>query len=410
LFLVIVVSPVSGSYPAHNQPTKRPLPCSFGPVLKLSYYLAFSFKKAGIILTLRSISVFQYKNYSDARFDFSERVIGICGPNGIGKTNLLDAVYNLCFTKSYFNRSDSQNVQHQKNGFRIDGSFSRNGQQLQVVSVLRETGKKEFSADGSTYDRLADHIGLLPAVIIVPDDALLITGGSEERRRFMDTIFSQLDPEYLRSLMFYNRVMQQRNAYLKSLEDRRLVNDTLLNTYDQQLALHGQIVFGKRRAYLQELLPLTLRLYAMIAGTDEPIGMIYESQLNDSEMPAILHQNREKDIISQRTTGGIHRDDLSFQLAGRTFKPEASQGQRKSLLFALKLAEFDMLKNHKGFAPILLLDDVFEKLDETRVQNLLRWVCKDNPGQIFITDTHPSRFIENINRLGIKYQLVEVSE
>ncbi|RYG35085.1 MAG: DNA replication and repair protein RecF [Chitinophagaceae bacterium] len=360
------------------------------------------------MLTLRSISVFQYKNYSNARFEFHERVIGICGPNGTGKTNLVDAIYNLCFTKSYFNRSDSQNVQHQKTGFRIDGNFERLGQPMQVVSVLRETGKKEFSADGRLYDRLADHIGLLPAVIIAPDDAQLITGGSEERRRYMDTLFSQLDQEYLRALILYNRVMQQRNAYLKSLEDRRLTDETLLNTYDSQLAAQGQVVFLKRQEYLGELLPLALQFYQLIAGSMESVDVRYESMLLDSDTEMLLLRSREKDILAQRTTAGIHRDDLQLLLADRPFKPEASQGQRKSLLFALKLAEFDMLKKHKGFSPLLLLDDVFEKLDENRVRNLLSWVCKDNPGQIFITDTHPARFIENINALGIKYQLVEV--
>jgi len=365
-------------------------------------------KKIRIIFNLRSISVFQFKNYSSSQFVFKERIIGICGRNGIGKTNLLDAIYNLCFTKSYFNRSDTQNVQHEKNGFRLEGEFFKNNQQVKVVSILRETGKKEFITDGQSYDRLARHIGLLPAVIIVPDDVLLITGGSEERRRFLDTLFSQLDPEYLQHLISYNKVLQQRNGYLKSLDDRRSLNPELLDAYDHQLVQHGNFVFERRRELLSELIPRVHSFYNLIAGKDEEVSAGYESQLLNTPFQELLIQSREKDLLLQRTTTGAHKDDLNFSIASRVFKSEASQGQRKSLLFALKLAEFETLRIHKGFAPILLLDDVFEKLDEQRIRNLLEWVCRDSSGQIFITDTHKERFKENINYLGIKYQLLDI--
>jgi DNA replication and repair protein RecF len=284
----------------------------------------------------------------------------------------------------------------------------KNSQPVNVTSVLRENGKKEFQVDGQGYDRYAQHIGLLPAVIIVPDDVQIITGGSEERRRFLDTLFSQLDPLYLQELISYNKVLQQRNGYLKSLEDRRQVNHQLLDAYDQQLAKHGLNIFEKRKLFLAELLPLVHRFYTRIAGTGEQPGLVYESQLSVEPYAAALAKSRERDILSLRTNTGPHKDDLVFSLLDRAFKSEGSQGQRKSLLFALKLAEFETLKLHKGFAPILLLDDVFEKLDATRIQNLLTWVCLNNQGQIFITDTHPERFRENVNILGIKYQLLDI--
>ncbi|RYF93027.1 MAG: DNA replication and repair protein RecF, partial [Chitinophagaceae bacterium] len=323
------------------------------------------------MLSLRSISVFQFKNYQSSRFSFDQRVIGICGPNGTGKTNLVDAIYSLCFTKSYFSRSDQQNVKHGEQGFRVEGEFDLNGRPVKVASVLRETGKKEFSTDGQVYERISKHIGMLPAVIIAPDDADLITGGSEERRRYLDTLFSQLDPLYLQELMAWNRVTAQRNVYLKSCTDRRSVNHALLDTYDLQLAKHGSFVYRKRQEFILTLLPFVARFYSEIAGKDEEVSATYESQLHNSTFEQLLSDNREKDIMLQRTSCGIHKDDLALSLGGRPFKTEASQGQRKSLLFALKLAEFEILKQHKGFAPILLLDDVFEKLDETRIRNLL---------------------------------------
>jgi len=369
--------------------------------------LHYHHQKVWIIFSLRSISIYQFKNYSNSSFEFNERIVGICGKNGIGKTNLIDAIYNLCFTRSYFNRSDIQNVQHQKNGFRIEGEFEKNSQLNTVVSVLRENGKKEFSVDGQAYDRFARHIGLLPAVIIVPDDVVLISGASDERRRFMDTLFCQLDAGYMQHLIAYNKVLLQRNSYLKSFPDKR-PDQELIDTYDEQLVQHGSAIHDSRQRMLEQMIPMINNFYEMIAGKDENISPGYESQLSNNRFSELLLRNRERDIFLQRTTTGIHRDDLIFTIDSRSFKTEASQGQRKSLLFALKLAEFETLRLQKGFAPILLLDDVFEKLDEDRIRNLLEWVCRQNSGQIFITDTHADRFRENVEHLGIKYQLLDI--
>jgi DNA replication and repair protein RecF len=362
------------------------------------------------LLTLNNISLTQFKNYSTRSFPFTERIVGICGQNGVGKTNLLDAIYYCCFTKSYFTRSDSQNILHNTNGFRIEGHFTLQGDPLKVVCILRETGRKEFSANDEPYEKLATHIGRLPCVIIAPDDVQIITGGSEERRRMLDALHCQLDPGYLQHLMDYNKVLQQRNGFLKSAADKRITDYKLLDVYDEQLCRYGAYVYNKRNEFLQSFLPLVASFYTQIAGQTEQLALSYESQLHDCSFPELLQRTRQKDIIVQRTSGGIHRDDINCQLNNQPFKALASQGQRKSLLFAMKLAEFDTLKQAKQFPPLLLLDDVFEKLDADRMHNLLDYVCVKNSGQVFITDTHPDRIRLHFDNLGLKYQLVSLEK
>ena len=359
------------------------------------------------LLQLRSISLVQFKNYVQRRFQFTGRVVGICGANGVGKTNLLDAIYYLCFTKSYFGRTDSQNVHSGMAGFRISGDINLDGESLEAVCIVRETGRKEFLVNHEPYDRFARHVGRFPCVIIAPDDVAIITEGSEARRRFIDAILSQLDPEYLQRLINYNKVMQQRNSCLKSMADNRISDLSLLDVYDRQLLPDGEYIYRKRKAFLEQCLLLVKDFYARIAGTSESVGIVYESQLHHNSFPALLAGLRDRDMALQRTNGGIHKDDLLILLNGQPFKTIASQGQRKSLLFALKLAEFELLRSSKGFAPLLLLDDVFEKLDEGRMHNLLDQVCVRNDGQIFITDTHRARIADHFSRLGIEYQLID---
>ena len=382
------------------------------------------------LLFLREISLLQFKNYTQASFRFNERIIGICGSNGIGKTNLLDAIYYLCFTKSYFTRQDQLSVHKGFVGFRIEGRFDHvrktgsdknlsrfpeksnvyesEGRPLEVVCILRETGKKELLSGGEPYERFSQHIGRLPCVIIAPDDVQIITGGSEERRRFLDALLSQLDPVYLQSLIEYNRVLQQRNGYLKSLTDNRIQDKSLLEVYDSQLIRPGTYVFEKRNTFLQDLLPLVEQFYQQIAGAAEPLAFSYERQLLDAPFAALLHSYREKDRYLQRTNAGIHKDDIDISYGAQPFKSIASQGQRKSLLFALKLAEYEMLKQYKGFPPLLLLDDVFEKLDARRMHNLLDKVCLQNDGQIFITDTHGERIRLELEKLNIPSQIISL--
>jgi DNA replication and repair protein RecF len=360
------------------------------------------------LFLLKDISLVQFKNYSQDTFQFRERIVGICGNNGVGKTNLLDAIYYLCFTRSYFTRTDQANVHHGSSGFRIEGHFEKKGSPEQVLCIFRENGKKEFSTGGEEYEKFSLHIGRFPCVIIAPDDVQIITGGSEERRRYLDALLSQLDPVYLQSLIEYNKILQQRNGFLRSLTDRRMPDPALLDVYDAQLARPGAWLFEQRLSFLHRLLPLVKHYYTEIAGAGEPVDLIYESQLMQQSFPDLLRGSREKDLLLQRTGGGIHKDDIDLLFSGQPFKTIASQGQRKSLLFALKLAEYETLRQAKGFPPLLLLDDVFEKLDEGRMGNLLDKVCIQGRGQIFITDTHPDRIRQELDKLDIPCQIIQL--
>ncbi|HXD76504.1 MAG TPA: DNA replication and repair protein RecF [Puia sp.] len=358
------------------------------------------------MLRIKDISIVQFRNYSRAGFRFSERIVGICGRNGVGKTNLLDALYYLCFTRSYFSRSDQVNVQTGQAGFRLEGHFSVGGKEADIVCVLRENGKKEFQVDGEAYEKLSHHIGRFPCVIIAPDDIQIVTGASEERRRFLDALLSQLDPGYLQALIEYNRVLLQRNSFLKSLAEGKVTDRSLLEVYDAQLVRPGMRIFEERRRFLQDFLPLAGKYYSQIAGAEEAISLSYESQLHFGPFPQLLAQRLDRDLFLQRTGSGPHRDDIGLLFAGLPFKTMASQGQRKSLLFALRLAEYDTLRRAKGYAPLLLLDDVFEKLDEFRMRNLLDRVASQGEGQIFITDTHAGRIREQLESLSVPFQII----
>ncbi len=365
---------------------------------------------ASNLLQLESISVYQFKNYLNAQWAFQDRIIAISGRNGIGKTNLLDAIYFLCFTKSYFQRSDANLVLHGAQGLRMAGRFNRDGQTIEVSGVIRETGKKTFSINGQPYDRLSDHIGQFPAVFIAPDDVQIILDGSEERRRFLDALLSQVDPVYLQELMKYNKLLQQRNSLLKQQLESGRQQPELLEILDQQLVQPAQYVFEKRSLYCSQLLAQATERYGAIAGNRYPLDLKYESPLQSGSMADLLYANRLRDQASGRTLAGIHRDDITMALGDQPFRQTASQGQRKSLLFSLKLAEFQLLKEKKGFAPLLLLDDVFEKLDAERMHNLLQEVCLANNGQVFVTDTHPERLKESFDRLEMGFQEIRCME
>lgn len=360
------------------------------------------------MLRIQSISLTQFKNYTNRSFDFNEKIIGICGNNGVGKTNLLDAIHYLCFTKSYFTRLDYVNVQQGRQGFRIDGELEVSGKTEKAICIFRETGKKEFSIDEVPYERFADHIGRYPCVIIAPDDIQIISGGSEERRRLLDALLSQLDSGYLQHLITYNRVLQQRNSVLKNFTETGLKDFALLDVLDEQLIKPGEYISEKRKEFLIAFLPDVKKLYMEIARQYENVELLYQSELLQLSFIELMNFNRAKDLSAFRTTGGIHRDDLIFNLDNQPFKNLASQGQRKSLLFALKLAEMDTLKQSKGFSPILLLDDVFEKLDEERIANLLQRVCVQNEGQVFITDTNEERLRKHLDTLTINYKLIQL--
>lgn len=360
------------------------------------------------MLCIDSISLVHFKNYNENVFHFSERIIGICGRNGAGKTNLLDAIHYLCFTKSYFTRSDLNSARQGQNGFRIEGNFILQNKKEKAVCILRETGKKEFFVDDISYEKFSQHIGHYPCVVIAPDDAQLIIGGSEERRKFLDSLLSQLDAAYLTNLITYNKILQQRNSLLRFFSETGKKDFTLLDTLDKQLIIPGEIIFNKRKEFLISFLPIVKNLYHEISKQEEDIAFLYESELLNASLTELLHLNRQKDCLAQRSTCGIHRDDIDMRLSQQLFRIIASQGQRKSLLFALKLAELEVLKKEKGFSPLLLLDDVFEKLDEERIANLLQKVCVENDGQVFITDTNEERLRQHLHDLSVKYQLINL--
>jgi DNA replication and repair protein RecF len=299
-------------------------------------------------------------------------------------------------------------VQEGKDGFRLEGSFVLQDKKERTVCIFRETGKKEFAVNGRTYDKFSHHIGHYPCVVIAPDDAVLITGGSEERRKFIDSLLSQVDPDYLRCLITYIKVLQQRNSLLRSFAEVGIGDGPLLDVLDEQLVKPGEYIFTKRKEFFISFLPQAKHLYGEIATQPEDLLLIYESQLMQNSFAELLQATRQKDCAVQRTTAGIHRDDLDITMGNQLFRTIASQGQRKSLLFALKLAEMEVLKKEKGFAPLLLLDDVFEKLDESRISNLLKKVCIENEGQVFITDTNEKRLRQHLDESALSYQLIEL--
>lgn len=361
------------------------------------------------MLSVQNISLLQFKNYENSSFIFTENIVGICGKNGKGKTNLLDAIYLACFSKSYFSKSDSANVFKGLSGMRIEANFIKEGEPEKIVCILRENNKKELQRNGEEYKRFSQHIGLLPAVMIAPDDLELITGSSETRRKFIDTLLSQSDKHYLEHLIAYNKTLLQRNSFLKAASERGFVDEELLQVFNKQLLTPANYIFKKRASFLNGFLPMVITGYQAISGMSEPVSLSYYSPLQQDGFDKLLQAFQPKDLMLQRTTTGIHKDDLDITFNGEPFKNMASQGQRKSLLFALKLAEFDYLAAVKGFAPLLFLDDVFEKLDSERIKNLLFQVCRKNDGQVFITDTHKERLEAAFSSLDIQYQLVELT-
>lgn len=358
------------------------------------------------MLFLKELILTQFRNYALQSFGFSERVVGIHGANGSGKTNLLDAIHYLCFTKSYFFRADSLNAHYGMQGFRLEAALDKDSLPFHIVCILRENNKKEIVVNEESYKRFSSHIGRFPCVMIAPDDVELITGSSEERRRFIDTILSQLNADYLQQLIEYNKILQQRNSLLKAAAEHNRLDSDLLAILDEQLGVKGDKIYTWRNGFMQEFLPVVQEEYNRIAGKDDEVNIRYNSQLHRSSMQVLLRENRQRDLYLQRTGAGIHKDDLEMVMHDQPFKSFASQGQRKSLLFALRLAEFAIIRRHKGFSPLLLLDDVFEKLDAERMHNLLYNVCVQQEAQVFITDTHKERLLEAFDKLGVAHQMV----
>lgn len=354
---------------------------------------------------LKQLSLVNFKNYLEFEATFSEKINCFVGNNGVGKTNLLDAIYYLSFCKSYTHSLDSQNIRHQEGFFVIQGIFNRLGEESEVYCGLKRNQKKIFKKNKREYERLSEHIGQFPLVMISPNDSELINGISDLRRKFLDGIISQYDKVYLDKLLSYNQVLKQRNALLKQFHENRSFDSETLDILDEQLALYGKSILNIRLDFLKAFIPLFNSYYNHLSGSKELVALDYQNSLGDKDFKTALMTSLSRDRALQYTTVGPHKDDLDFTLHGFSLKKYASQGQQKSYLLALKLAQFEFIKDQKNTKPLLLLDDVYDKLDEERFTKLLEMVSGDKFGQVFITDTHPERMNELLNQKKIEHKI-----
>lgn len=344
---------------------------------------------------LESISLFNYKNFSDASFEFDSKINCFVGKNGIGKTNVLDAIYHLAYGKSYFNPLAIQNIKHDEDFFVIDGKFLIKERNEQIVCSLKRNQKKILKRNGKLYEKFSDHVGLIPLVIISPADRDLIVEGSETRRKFIDTVISQSDSSYLQHLIQYQKIIQQRNALLKYFALNHVFENDTLSIYNEQLNQLGHLIFEKRKEFLRLFTSIFNKHHQIITGDNESVQLVYESQLLEKDLLQLLEENIAKDRLLNYTSVGVHKDDLLLEIENYPIKKFGSQGQQKSFLIALKLAQFEFIKKNSKQKPILLFDDIFDKLDEHRVGKIVEMVNNDEFGQLFITDTHSER-TENI--------------
>lgn len=357
---------------------------------------------------LKKLSLVNYKNFESSEFELSPQINCFVGNNGIGKTNVLDAVYYLSFTKSYFNSVDSQNIRFGENFFVLEGEFEKNDRAELVFCGIQKGQKKAIKRNGKLYPKLQDHIGEFPLVIISPSDRDLIVEGSEVRRKFMDGVISQFNPSYLNDLMTYNKQLSQRNALLKFFASNRKWDEDGLLVYDELMSEIAQRIYQARKEFLKDMMPTFLERYNSISSNNELVKIEYQSTLEERSLLEQFKDSRDKDRMLQYTSVGIHKDDLSFKLGDYPIKKFGSQGQQKTFLIALKLAQFEYLKELKKVTPILLLDDVFDKLDEKRVEQIIRLVNQHYFGQIFISDTHPERTENIVKTINEDYKIFEL--
>ena len=358
-------------------------------------------------MVLNELTIINYKNIAQAELSLSPKINCFIGNNGMGKTNLLDAVYYLSFCKSYTNPIDSQIISHNADMCMLQGKYSFKDESEEIVySAVRRRQKKQFKRNKKEYDRLSDHIGLIPLVMISPTDNELIIGASEGRRKFMDMAISQFDKEYLRSLVRYNKALQQRNALLK-LEGEQL-DMSLLELWEDQLVEDGVFIYQKRKEFIEQLTPIFNVYYSQISCSADTISFDYISQLNDGNFTELMRKNRQRDMAIGHTTTGVHRDELEMLLDGFPIKKVGSQGQNKTFFVSLKLAQFKYLLEIGGSTPILLLDDIFDRLDAVRVEEIVKLVSGPEFGQIFISDTNRESLDRILDRLNNSYNIYSV--
>jgi DNA replication and repair protein RecF len=357
---------------------------------------------------LKQLSIINFKNHSEFEGTFSKKINCFVGNNGMGKTNLLDAIHYLSFCKSYFNSIDSQNIKHTEGFFVIQGFFEKDNDITEVYCGIKRNQKKTFKKNKKEYERLSEHIGQFPLVMISPSDGELINGSSEIRRKFLDGIISQYDKIYLDKLISYQHVLKQRNALLKQFYESRTFDSETIEIWDDQLINCGKTILDIRLKFLKNFIPLFNRYYQFISNSKEEVALRYENSLGEKDFKTALITSLARDRALHYTTIGPHKDDLEFTLNEFSLRKFASQGQQKSYLLALKLAQFEFIKEQKNIKPLLLLDDVYDKLDEERFTKLLETVSGDSFGQVFITDTHLERIENLMNKKQIENKIFSV--
>ena len=357
---------------------------------------------------LKNLQINQFKNHTQSIFSFTEQVNCFVGDNGAGKTNILDAIHYLSHSKSYFNHIDAQNIQFNMDYFMLKGNFTKKETTDEIQCNLKQGEGKVLKKNQKRYKRFSEHIGQFPSVIISPTDSNLILEGSEIRRKYLDSSIAQYKQIYLKTLINYNKTLKQRNALLKQFSDRGYFDELSLETYNKQLIQLGTLIYDERTNFLKELTPVFNRYYAEISGSKEAVNLVYNSQLNEADFKDLINASQVKDRASNYTQVGIHKDDVLFEMNNYPIKKIGSQGQQKSFLIALKLAQFEFIKNQIGFNPILLLDDIFDKLDDNRVLKLISFVNKGVFGQVFITDTHAQRSEEILTKANIPFSIFKI--
>ena len=358
-------------------------------------------------MILKNISIINYKNIKGANLDLSPKINCLIGHNGMGKTNFLDAIYYLSFCRSTNLPIDSQIITHDENFFMLEGNYENdNGDVENIYCGMKRGAKKHFKRNKKEYKRLSQHIGLIPLILVSPSDVSLIEGGSEERRKLMDVVISQYDHSYIEALANYNKALQQRNALLKMEAEP---DPMLMELWEQQMAQNGEILFAKRQAFVCELVPIFQQIYQHISGNQEKVDLQYSSHCTRGPLLEVIQRDRFKDRAVGYSLHGVHRDDLEFLLGDYQMKREGSQGQNKTFVIALKLAQFSFLQRTvSNTTPLLLLDDIFDKLDAQRVEAIVQLVSGDNFGQIFITDTNRDHLDQILRRLNGDYKLFYV--
>lgn len=360
-------------------------------------------------MRLSKVKIIQYKNLEKNSFDPHPNINAFVGMNGMGKTNILDAIYYLCLAKSNFGRIERNNVMEGKEFFRLEGSFTNDEKKYNIVAKVKPPRIKTIERNGKAIPKLSDHIGQFPAVIIAPRDKNALLESSKERRKLMDRSLSQIDRDYLNALVEYTKLLQLRNALLKS-NDNGNIDNLLLDTYDKRISPLADLINNKRKEFVKGIIPEFMQMYKEISSGNEIPELFYKSQIDGDNYLELVKDSYQKDIILKRSNVGIHKDDLGFKLNDKDLKYFASQGQLKSYALAIKLAEFSFLRKEKGFVPIVILDDVFDKLDKTRVEKLVSLLFNEKFGQVFISDTDKKRVEKIFIDAGVGYKIFEVKD